>query len=107
MNTLSPELAKRVSQLSDETLVIALESFREGLRVGETRVCGELAEFLEQVLRELEDTFGEIAAHDVPSFEEGYEGAKPSPIVAAHFGGAGDILARVRGRLDALAKRGI
>ena len=106
MNTLSPQLAERVRQLSDETLVIALEAFREGRRAGESRLGAELAEFLEQVFRELETTFGEVADGDVPRFEQGYEGAHPSPVVAAHFGGAGDVLVRVRGRLDKLTKRG-
>lgn len=102
---LPTELAERVRRLSDETLVLALEAYREGRRAGAARLNSELTEYLEQVFAELDSSFEEAKEPEsMGRVEDGYATAAPSPIVAAHFGGAGDVLARVRMRLDELAK---
>lgn len=40
--TISTELAERVRRLSDETLVVALEAYREGRRAGASRLSAGL-----------------------------------------------------------------
>lgn len=104
--TLPKPLTERVHRLSDEALQVVLEAYREGRQAGEARLSAELAAYLEGLCAEFETAFGRVDANGVGRFEAGFAGAKPSPLVAAHFGGVGDVLLRVRGRLEELSKEG-
>lgn len=101
--TLSATLSERVRRLSDETLVVALEAYREGRHAGAARLGDELTAYLNELFAELEASYDDV---DPERVEASYAGAQPSPTVAAHFGGAGDVLERIRSRVRALAKKG-
>lgn len=103
--TLSSELAERVRHVSDETLVIALEAFREGRQVGAARVGDELKGYLDQLYAEFERLFAEVDSEALARMEGDYENARPSPVAAAHFGGAGEVIERVRSRLGQLVDK--
>lgn len=103
--TLSSQLAERVRHLSDETLVVVLEAFREGRQVGAARVGDELKGYLDQLHAEFERLFGEVDADVLARMEDNYQNAAPSPVAAAYFGGAGDVVGRVRSRLRHLVDK--
>lgn len=94
----SAELTERVRELSDALLVLVLDAFREGRRQGERRVAAAVDRDVEALLAELEAQFGALDGADLVRLAACYEGADPSPLVAAHFGGAADVLMRLRGR---------
>ncbi|HHH27099.1 MAG TPA: hypothetical protein ENK57_01950 [Polyangiaceae bacterium] len=105
--TMSIQLAERVRQLSDETLVVVLEAYREGRRAGATGLVGELTACLEELYGELAASYDEARsdAEAVTRVEGAYTDALPSPVFAAHFGGAGDVLSRVRARFGKITSK--
>lgn len=96
---LSPELAERVRRLSDETLVAVLDAFREGRRSGAERARAEALARVDALLAELEARFRVLDPERCSDLEVTYGGAA-SPLAAAHFGGAGDVLLRLRSWLE-------
>jgi hypothetical protein len=103
--TLSTRLTDSVQHLSDEILVVALEAFREGRHAGAARLGEELAAYLDQLHAELEAGYEKVSPESVANVEASYVSARPSPVFAAHFGGAGDVLERVRVHLRKLASK--
>lgn len=102
---LSAELSERVQGLSDAVLVLVLDAFREGRRAGDAKARAELLAYVESRLAELEAQFRTLDAAGCLRLEDGYEDAYPSPVAAAHFGGAGDVLALLRARLRGQLER--
>jgi len=98
--TLTPELARRVRALSEQAATLAVDLFGEGKRLGAAEAEKELALFVESLVDDMQEGFS--AAKDPAvraDLEAMYEGASPSPLVSAHFDGAGDVLGRLRARL--------
>ncbi|MCA9604701.1 MAG: hypothetical protein KC619_03870 [Myxococcales bacterium] len=108
--TLSEGLSTRVHELSDETLALVREAFREGQRAGAAYLGEELAAYLGEIGAELEAEYEGISADLAASVEAIYASLAAttgeSAILAAHFGGAGDVLERVRGQLRRLVTQG-
>jgi hypothetical protein len=102
---LSPELSERVRRLSDESLVLVLEAFREGRKAATTTVTGQLGGFCNVLLGELEQHHDSLTPEQVEQLEANYDGARPSPVVTAHFGGAADMVERMKGELRRLGWR--
>ena len=98
---LSDGLRARVRTLSDETLALVREAFREGQQAGAARL-GEVGAQLEA---EHDGTRGELAASVEAIYASVGASTGASPILSAHFGGAGDVLERVRGRLRRLVEQ--
>lgn len=94
----SAELTERVRELSDALLVLVLDAFREGRRQGERSAAEAADHEVEVLLSELEAQLGAFEAADHARLAGSYTGAKPSPLAAAHFGGAADALMRLRAR---------
>ncbi|HJL20087.1 MAG TPA: hypothetical protein RMH99_30760 [Sandaracinaceae bacterium LLY-WYZ-13_1] len=101
---LTPELAERVGRLSDEALVLVLDAFRAGRRAEAERIAAELSAYVDDLLEEMERTAEAVSPSLAARMEETYRGAGLSPVVAAHFGHAADILTRVRGRIRRLVR---
>ena len=106
---LSDGLSARVRAVSDETLALVREAFREGQRAGVTRLGEALAAYLGEVGAQLEaehdGTSAELAASVEAIYASVGASTGASPILTAHFGGAGDVLGRVRGRLRRLVEQ--
>ena len=106
---LSDGLRARVRTLSDETLALVREAFREGQQAGAARLGEAIAAYLGEVGAQLEaehdGTRAELAASVEAIYASVGASTGASPILSAHFGGAGDVLERVRGRLRRLVEQ--
>jgi hypothetical protein len=105
MESLTRELAERARGLSDEWLVLVLDAFTEGRRLGGRHVCDELRASLKRRYDELEARYESVTPEDVALIKAGLgdgEG-KDAAVVTARFGASADLLVLVGYELDRLA----
>ncbi len=102
---LSPELTERTRQLSDANLVLVIDAYREGRYLGGVTARREVEAFVRACLEELERQYTSLTPEAAALFEEElHRAGAPTPLTAAHFGGAADALQQVKSELERLAK---
>lgn len=99
---LPPELAERVRGLSDEALALVLEAFRVGRTTGVDHAAQELGQYCSGLMAELETRHDELTPERAKLMDELYEGVAPSPVTAAYFGGASEMVDRLQSKLRRL-----
>lgn len=98
---LSPELSERVRRLSDESLVIVLDAFREGRNA----TAHDLARYCQALLTELEQQHDALTPDMMERFDATYRESVSPPLVAAYFGASADIVERFKDELRRLGWR--
>lgn len=104
MESLTAKLAERARGLSDELLVLVLDAFTEGKRMGGRRVRDELRAFVTRRRDELEASYEALTPEEIEQMKANWgdgEG-KDAGVVSARFGTAATLLNEVREELDRL-----
>ncbi len=101
---LSPELSERVEQLSNEALVLVLDAYREGRRLGASQLGEQVEALCQRILDEMEAQYDSLTPELVERIEASFEAASPSPVVAASFGMASEAVTRIQQEIARLAR---
>lgn len=101
---LSFVLLERAHAIGGRTPELVAEVFHEGRRVGVGALTLSIERLCDELLRELEQSYGALTPELMEDIEALFRVASGSPVVAARFGGAGDAIATLREELRRLTR---
>ena len=96
-------MATRLRLLAEELDELVDAAFIDGQGVGARGATIAIQTLIDSIEEDLEEQFDALDDDACAHLEAGYDGATPSPVVAAHFGASAGALASVRTGIRVIA----